>query len=94
MTLRTKVVDRSKLLSPRLAGHIDGPAQKLGHFSEGVEECRVTVDGPGQHPGPGRIRVRVTVSVPGSEIAIQRQTGEDLAMAIRESFDAADQLED
>jgi hypothetical protein len=53
------------------------------------------VDGPGQHPLRGRIRVRVTVSVPGSEIAINRQTGEDLPMAIRESFDAADQrLED
>jgi ribosome-associated translation inhibitor RaiA len=95
MTIRTKIVDRGKLLSPRHAGHIEERAQKLGHFFEGVEECRVTVDGPGQHPRPGRIRVRVTVSVPGSEIPINRQTGEDLGMAIRKSFDAADQrLED
>lgn len=95
MTIRMKVVDQGRLLSPRLAEHIAERAEKLGHFFSGVEECRVRVDGPGQHPLRGRIRVRVYVSVPGSEIAINRQTGEDLPMAIRESFDAADQrLED
>jgi ribosome-associated translation inhibitor RaiA len=95
MTIPLKVVDRGRLLSPRLAEHLDERAQKLGHFFEGVRECRVTVDGPGQHPRRGRIRVRIYVSVPGSELAINRQTGEDLSTAIRESFDAADQrLED
>ena len=95
MTIRLKVVDQGHLVSARLAEHIDERAQKLGHFFAGVQGCRVRVDGPGQHPLRGRIRVRVYVSVPGSEIAINRQTGEDLPMAIRESFDAADQrLED
>jgi ribosome-associated translation inhibitor RaiA len=95
MTIRLHVMDQGRLLSPRLADHIDERAQKLAHFFEGVQECRVRVDGPGQHPLRGRIRVRVYVGVPGSGIAINRQTGEDLPMAIRESFDAADQrLED
>jgi ribosome-associated translation inhibitor RaiA len=95
MTIRMKLIDQGKLLSPRLAEHIAKRAEKLGHFFSGVEECRVRVDGPGQHPLQGRIRVRIYVTVPGSEIAINRQTGEDLPMAIRESFDAADQrLED
>jgi len=91
MTVRTQVVDQGKLLSPRLAAHIEERAEKLGHFFSGVEACRVQVDGPGQHPLHGRIRVRVYVRLAGSEIAINRQTGEDLPMAIRESFDAADQ---
>src|SRR5579872_1088959 len=91
MTIRMKIVDQGHLLSPLLAEHIADRAEKLGHFFSGVEECRVRVDGPGQHP----LRGRVYVSVPGSEIAINRQTGNDLPMAIRESFDAADQrLED
>jgi len=95
MTIRMKIVDQGHLLSPLLAEHIADRAEKLGHFFSGVEECRVRVDGPGQHPLRGRVRVRVYVSVPGSEIAINRQTGNDLPMAIRESFDAADQrLED
>jgi|GEM_PF-1561652 len=95
MPIPLKLVDRGKLLTEGLAGHIRERADKLGHFFGKVQECRVTVDGPGQHPLRGRIRVRITVSVPGSEIAINRQTGADLPMAIRESFDAADQrLED
>src|SRR5205085_2095114 len=95
MTIPLKLIDQSKLLSPRLAEHIDERTQKLAHFFDGVHGCRVMVDGPGQHPRKGRIRVRVYISLPGSGIAINRQTGEDLAMAIRESFDAADQrLED
>lgn len=95
MAIPLKLVDQGSLLSPRLAEHVDERTQKLGHFYDGVRDCRVTVDGPGQHPRQGRIRVRVYLSVPGSEIAINHRTGEDLPMAIRESFDAADQrLED
>jgi len=95
MTIPLKLVDPGRLLSPRLAEHVDERTQKLGHFFDGVQDCRVTVDGPGQHPRQGRIRVRVYLTVPGSEIAINHRTGENLPTAIRESFDAADQrLED
>ena len=91
MPIPLKLVDRGRLLSEELAGHIRERAVKLEHFCGGIRGCRVTVDGPGQHPLPGRIRIRIYLSVPGSEIAINRQTGADLPMAIRESFDAADQ---
>lgn len=95
MPMPLKLVDRGHLLSENLAEHIRERARKLGHFFDKVLGCRVAVDGPGQHPLKGRIRVRIYVRVPGSEIAINRQTGADLPMAIRESFDAADQrLED
>ena len=95
MPVPLKLVDRGSLLTKPLAEHIRERTDKLGHFFEGVRQCRVTVDGPGQHPLRGRVRVRIYLSVPGSEIAINRQTGADLPMAIRESFDAADQrLED
>ena len=53
------------------------------------------MDPPGSQVEKGRFQVRITISVPNSQIAIHRQTGADLPMAIRESFDAADQrLED
>ena len=95
MHVPLKLVDRGRLLTEPLAEHIRERTDKLGHFFEKVQQCRVTVDGPGQHALKGRIRVRIHLSVPGSEIAINRQTGADLPMAIRESFDAADQrLED
>lgn len=95
MPIRLKVVDHSHILNDRLAEHIKDRTEKFGHFFEGVKECRVTVDAPGPDPDKGRFRVRITLSVPNSQIAINRQTGADLPMAIRESFDAADQrLED
>ena len=95
MSTKLKIVDPSRLLNARLAEHIKERTDKFGHFFEGVKECRVTVDAPGPDPDKGRFRVRITLSVPNSQIAINRQTGADLPMAIRESFDAADQrLED
>ena len=95
MPIPLKVVDRGRLLSESLAEHIRERTEKLGHFFGGVQQCRVTVDGPGQHDLRGRVRVRIYLTLPDSELAINRQTGADLPMAIRESFDAADQrLED
>ena len=95
MPIPLKIADRGRLLSEGQAEHIRERTEKLGHFFDRVKECRVSVDGPGQHALQGRIRVRIHLTVPGSQIEINRRTGEDLGMAIRESFDAADQrLED
>jgi ribosome-associated translation inhibitor RaiA len=95
MPIPLKLVDRGRLLSASLAEHVRERTEKLGHFYGRVMRCRVTVDGPGQHPLHGRVRVRISLTVPGSEIAINRQTGEDLPIAIRQAFDAADhRLED
>src|SRR6187455_2890338 len=95
MPIRLKVVDHAHLLNERLVDHIKDRTDKFGHFFEGVKECRVTVYPPGPEIDKGRFRVCISISVPNSQIAINRQTGADLPMAIRESFDAADQrLED
>jgi hypothetical protein len=95
MPIPLKITDPGRLLSGGLAEHIRERTDKLGHFFDRVKGCRVRVDGPGQHPLQGRVRVRLYVTVPGAEIAINRQSGADLPTAIRESFDAADQrLED
>ena len=95
MPIPLKIVDRGTLLTEGLAKHIRERTDKLGHFFERIKRCRVTLDGPNQHPLRGRIRVRICLKVPDSEIAIDRQTGPNLSIAIRESFDAADQrLED
>jgi len=86
-----KLVDHGKLLTAGLTLHIQERTEKLGHFFEGIKGCRVTVDGPGNHPLRGRVRVRISLALPDEQIAINRQSGADLPMAIRESFDAADQ---
>ncbi len=90
-----KISDPDKLLSKEAAEHIRERAEKLSQFFAGVRRCGVSVDGPGQHPLPGRIRVRISIGVPKAKIVVNRRTGENVAAAIRESFDAADQrLED
>ena len=95
MTIPLKVVDRAGLLTGKLAEHVRERTQKLAHFYGRVKQCRVTIDGPGQHALRGRVRVRIYLSLPNSEIAINRQAAEDLPIALRESFDAADRrLED
>jgi hypothetical protein len=67
----------------------------MGRFFVGIRACKVAVDGPGQHPLPGRYRVRISIVVPDSKIDVDRHTAADVPAAIRESFDAADQrLED
>lgn len=90
MPILLKLMDRGRLLPEALAEHIRERTEKLSHFYSRVKECRVTVDGPGQHQLRDRVRVRISLKVPGSEIAINRQGGEDLPMAIRAAFDAAD----
>jgi ribosome-associated translation inhibitor RaiA len=95
MSLELKLEDPGKLLTDSLAGHVRERAEKLAHFYGKLQQCRVVVDGPGQHPLPGRFRIRVYLAVPESRIVINHQSGEDVPMAIREAFDAADQrLED
>lgn len=86
-----KVIDPSHLLTDHLIEHIRDRTEKFGHFFERVKACRVTVDPPARDVAQGRFRVRITLTVPNSKIAVDRQTGADLLMAIRESFDAADQ---
>jgi ribosome-associated translation inhibitor RaiA len=90
MPIPLRIMDRSRLLPESLAEHIRERTEKLSHFYGGVKGCRVTVDGPGQHQLRDRVRVRISLLVPGSEIAINRQGGDDLPMAIRAAFDAAD----
>lgn len=95
MSLPLKLLDQGRLLSPNLVEHIRERANKLSRFFGRVKECRVTVDGAGQHSRAGRVRVRVYLQLEDARIAINRRSAEDLATAIRMSFDAADQrLED
>ena len=95
LSIRLTLIDPAHLLSEGQAEHIKERTDKFGHFFDHIEACRVIVDPPGPDVAKGRFRIRIMLSVPNTRIAVNRQTGADLPMAIRESFDAADQrLED
>ena len=82
-------------------GKIRERIQHLERFHGRVTSCRVKVESPHRHGRNGKIfRVSIDMRVPAGEVAVSNaheldHAHEDLMVAIRDSFDAAErQLED
>jgi ribosome-associated translation inhibitor RaiA len=88
MKLPFELAIREATLPPELREEIAGHAGRLEHFYDRITRCRVTVTGPGRH-AHGRWTLKIALTVPGREILITRQGGDDLAEAVREAFSAA-----
>jgi ribosomal subunit interface protein len=74
---------------------------KLDRFFDRIMGCRVVVESPHRRHHQGKLfHVRVDLTVPGGELAVTREPAEhhaheDVFVAIRDAFDAAQrQLED
>ncbi|MDT3706398.1 MAG: HPF/RaiA family ribosome-associated protein [Thiobacillus sp.] len=82
--------------SDALETHIREKAQKLDRHFPGLIGCKVVVGQPGKHRQQGNpFNVHIDLSVPGTEIVVDRQENEDAYVALRNAFDAAiRQLED
>ncbi|ATX81042.1 ribosomal subunit interface protein [Mariprofundus ferrinatatus] len=78
-------------LSDAAEARIQGRADKLEHFSERIIGCRVTVDAPHHHKQKGEsYEVRILITLPGEELMIKHEPNEDIYVAIRDAFDAAE----
>jgi cold shock CspA family protein/ribosome-associated translation inhibitor RaiA len=76
-------------LSPAVETEIREKAAKLDAYYDRIVRCRVTVAAPvGHHRRGGPYTVRIDLTVPRAELVVNRQDDEDLAVAIREAFDA------
>ncbi len=76
--------------SDALENHIREKAHKLEQFYSALIACKVVVDQPGMHQHKGKpFNIRIDLTVPGSEIVIDRQQDEDVYVALRDAFDAA-----
>jgi cold shock CspA family protein/ribosome-associated translation inhibitor RaiA len=65
-------------------------AEGLEKFYPRLIRCHVTIEGPGNHHRTGGpFDVRVDLSVPGKELVVTRQSGEDVVLVVRDAFDAA-----
>lgn len=70
-------------------------AEKLDRFHNKITSCRVVVDLPHQSQNHGQLyEVRIYMTVPTGEIVVkrnppQRQSHEDIYVAIRDAFDVA-----
>lgn len=81
--------------SPAVEETVRRWAKKLARVNDRIVRCHVIIERPHQHHRQGQpLRVGVTLSVPGPDIAVSRNTGrsgvhEDLHVAVRDAFLAA-----
>lgn len=78
-------------LSPPLEAELRKRADRLERYSDRITSCRIAVERPtgNHHQEGGPYRVRVDVTVPGSELVADKEQ-EELYAAIREAFAAAE----
>ncbi|GAB3759050.1 HPF/RaiA family ribosome-associated protein [Ramlibacter monticola] len=76
--------------SPALEEAVQGKVAQLDRFGSEVMACRVTIEQEHKHQNQGRLfSVRIDVTLPGHELAINRVQDEDAYVALRDAFDAA-----
>jgi ribosomal subunit interface protein len=89
MELPVQVTLRDISPSEAVEGYIRERAAKLDEFYDRIMRCRVAVEAPVRHHRKGGpFKVRIDLTVPGDELVVNKQSDEDLYVAIREAFDA------
>ncbi|ALP53085.1 RNA polymerase subunit sigma-54 [Candidatus Tenderia electrophaga] len=90
MKLPLQITSRNVSLSETAEQAIHEKAAKLDQFYDRIMGCRVLVEAPHRHQHQGnQYNVRLDITVPGAEIVIKREENEDLYVAIRDAFEAA-----
>ncbi len=77
--------------SPAVEARIRRWEGRLSRYSDAIQNCQVWVESPcGHHRKGDLFGVRIRLTVPGEEIAIDLQPSEeDPHLAVRKAFDAA-----
>ncbi|MBI5947168.1 MAG: HPF/RaiA family ribosome-associated protein [Chloroflexi bacterium] len=83
-------------LTPEVNEYIRERAARLDSFYDTILTCRVILDAPtGHHRQGGPFEVRIDLDVPGSVLAVTKQRADNLHVAVRQAFAAAERrLED
>ena len=84
-------LEMPRSLSEAVEAKIRERVDRLSHFSGEIQKCQVWIESPHRHHRKGRLYgVRIRLTVPGEEIAIETQpTEDDVYVSIRDAFDAA-----
>lgn len=96
MQIPLQITLRDMPASAALEDHIREKAAKLERFYPPLMGCRVVVELPHKHKHKGKqFNVRIDLTVPGGEIVINHDQSEDVYVALRDAFEAAQRkLED
>lgn len=98
MQVPLQITFRHMESSPAVEADIRKRAERLERFSNRITACRVVVEAPDHHKRKGKLySIHIDLIVPGEEIPISRSgpknhAHEDIYVAIRDAFDAADRL--
>lgn len=86
-----RIMSRNFELSAAFEEEIRAKAAALETYYSRLSGCEVTVEAPAleHHRKGGPYLVRIRLTVPGSELIVNRKLEEELSQAIREAFDAA-----
>ena len=81
-------LDRSEAVEQ----HVRDKLAKLQRHYPHIESCRVAIELPHKHHQRGKqFEVRIDLGIRGKEIVVNREPGnEDMYMALRDAFDAAE----
>jgi ribosomal subunit interface protein len=91
MQIPMEISTRDVTLSPAIEAELRKRADKIERHYNRVTSCRIALERPtgNHHHDGGPYRVRVDVTVPGSEVVADKQS-EELFIAIRDAFEAAE----
>lgn len=91
MNARLTIKTRDLSLTEPIETLVRERAEKLERYYERLHGCAVTLSGPGtRHKNGGPYSVRIDLTVPGSDVVVNRNEQADLQLALREAFDAAE----
>ena len=96
MSAQLRIDSRNVVVPESISKRINRRVTKLERVFHRMTSCKITIDGPQGLPRKGRqFGVRLDISVPGKEIVTNRHQADNLAVAVRLTFDAAQrQLEE
>lgn len=91
MKVPLEVSSRNVELTDELRDLIHDKAGKLRTFHDNIISCRVMVEVPHRSQKKGHpYNIRIELTVPGGEVVVKREPGEDLRAAIVSSFDVVE----
>jgi ribosomal subunit interface protein len=91
MENQIRITSRDFALTAAIEALIRKRAERLDTHFDRITSCHVVLSAPTvhHHQKGGPFEVSIVLHVPGSELAVNRQHGEDLSIAVRNAFDSA-----
>jgi len=93
MRIPLQITFRNMPHSDAIEAKVTEKSTKLERFYDRIMGCRVVVEETQRRHHQGNLySVRIDITVPGKELAVNRQENEDAYVAVRDAFDTAARL--